>query len=454
MGLWLAFAGMGTAQLLIVESETGVVLVPTREMKEDGKRISYKELNGTAREVGKEKVLAKLPSTPSAEQELTREEAVAAINAILEAKAQHPNLDEPLQREMEIWKGRLDKMPSPADPEALAKAEAIFVAATTKAVPKEYDPKQNYSLEELGQQMESFERLSREFPERAGEVEKMASSWRLEQEQQQAGRKKLEGRWLDPEEWEKEKVSRQAAAKGAFLGSIQIASVSATLIQQEIFFAGLLLFVGGAFLGLSFLYHGVVELLRHRAWWKGGAWTAAGMILFSAVMRAVVLAIALPEPITANDTRAGKELDDLVWLQAGLKESLPAEIRLTDGEINAWWGRRLRFLPLGVTDVFAVRTEGWQVQFVEGGMILDRPGRWLGQALQLRHQLIFSRSEKGEDIYRVEASLGKLPLPPVVVLKTWNQWVESLLTQAQIFPGTKAVKLERLEKGAVVFSGG
>ena len=148
MGLWLAFAGMGTAQLLIVESETGAVLVPTREMKEDGKRISYKELNGTAREVGKEKVLAKLPSTPAAEQELTREEAVAAINAILEAKAQHPNLDEPLQREMEIWKGRLDKMPSPADPEALAKAEAIFVAATTKAVPKEYDPKQNYSLEE------------------------------------------------------------------------------------------------------------------------------------------------------------------------------------------------------------------------------------------------------------------------------------------------------------------
>jgi hypothetical protein len=178
------------------------------------------------------------------------------------------------------------------------------------------------------------------------------------------------------------------------------------------------------------------------------------MILFSAVMRAVVLAIALPEPITASDTKAGKELDDLVWLQAGLKESLPAEIRLTDGEINAWWGRRLRFLPLGVTDVFAVRTEGWQVQFVEGGMTLDRPGRWLGQALQLRHQLIFSRSEKGEDIYRVEASLGKLPLPPVVVLKTWNQWVESLITQAQIFPGTKAVKLERLEKGAVVFSGG
>jgi len=172
------------------------------------------------------------------------------------------------------------------------------------------------------------------------------------------------------------------------------------------------------------------------------------------VARAVVLAVAPSDSIHARGLGEAKELDHLVWLQAGLKEALPAEIRLTDEEINAWWGRRLRFLPAEVTDVFAVRTEGWQVQFVDGGMTLDRPGRWLGQTLQLRHQLIFSRSEKGEDIYRVEATLGKLPLPPVVVLKTWNQWVESLLSQAQIFPGAKDVKLERLEKGAVVFSGG
>lgn len=440
--------------MLIIESETGAALVPTQELKEDGKKIFYKEMSGTAREVSKEKVLAKLPATPSAEQELTREEAVAAINAYLEAKAQYPNLDEPLQRELEIWKGRIDKMPSPEDPEALARAEAIFVEAAGKAVPKEYSFKQNYSLEELSQQMDSFEKLSREFPERADEIEKMAAAWRLELEQQQAGRKKFEGRWLDPEDWEKEKGSRQAAAKAAFLGAIQIPAVSGILIQQEIFFAGLLLFVGGAFLGLSFLYHGVVELLKHRAWWKGAAWAAAGMILFSVVARAVVLAAAPSGPIHAGGLGEAKELDHLVWLQAGLKEALPAEIRLTDEEINAWWGRRLRFLPAEVTDVFAVRTEGWQVQFVDGGMTLDRPGRWLGQTLQLRHQLIFSRSEKGEDIYRVEATLGKLPLPPVVVLKTWNQWVESLLSQAQIFPGAKDVKLERLEKGAVVFSGG
>ena len=81
--------------MLIIESETGTALVPTQELKEDGKKIFYKEMSGTAREVSKEKVLAKLPATPSAEQELTREEAVAAINAYLEAKAQYPNLDEP-----------------------------------------------------------------------------------------------------------------------------------------------------------------------------------------------------------------------------------------------------------------------------------------------------------------------------------------------------------------------
>ena len=105
-----------------------------------------------------------------------------------------------------------------------------------------------------------------------------------------------------------------------------------------------------------------------------------------------------------------------------------------------------------VTDVLAVSVVGWQIQFVDGGMILERAGRWLGQTLVLRHELIFSRSEKGENIYRVEASLGKLPLPPALVLRTWNQWVDSLLEQVALFPGSKSVQLDRIEKGVVVFT--
>ena len=162
--------------------------------------------------------------------------------------------------------------------------------------------------------------------------------------------------------------------------------------------------------------------------------------------------MAVPEPLPIGEGAAEKTLEDLIWIQAGLQEPLPPEIRLTDGEVNSWWSRRLRFAPMTVTDVLAVSVVGWQIQFVDGGMILERAGRWLGQTLRLRHQLIFSRSEKGEDIYRVEASLGKLPLPPVLVLSTWNQWVESLLQQAKLFPGAAGVKLERLEKGAVFFS--
>jgi hypothetical protein len=76
----------------------------------------------------------------------------------------------------------------------------------------------------------------------------------------------------------------------------------------------------------------------------------------------------------------------------------------------------------------------------------------LGQNLLLRHRLFFSRSEKGEEVYRVEASLGKLPLPPALVLRTWNQWIESIVQQAALFRGAKEARLEKLEKGVVVFS--
>ncbi|HBZ85010.1 MAG TPA: hypothetical protein DEO44_04650, partial [Verrucomicrobia subdivision 6 bacterium] len=304
---------------------------------------------------------------PLAEQELTREEAVAAINAILEAKAKHPALAEPLQREVEIWKERLDKMPNSEDPEALAKAEASFTAAVERIVPAAYAPKKNYTLDELVQQLAALDGLAREFPERAGEVEKLASPWRVEEEQHRAGKKKFEGRWFEPQEWEQERFARQGAAKSAFLETIETPAVSPILLGQGIFLVTLALFLGGALLGFSFLYHGVVELMRYRAWWKGAAWTLAGMILFAVVARGGVLAVAVPEPLPFGVGAEGQTLDDLVWMQAGLQEPLPQEIRLTDGEVNSWWDRRLRFAPMDVTDVLAVSVVSWRIQFVDGG---------------------------------------------------------------------------------------
>jgi hypothetical protein len=259
-------------------------------------------------------------------------------------------------------------------------------------------------------------------------------------------------RWLDPVEWEKEKGARQEVAKAAFLGKIQSPALPPLLFGQAFFFAGLGLLAGGGLLGFSFLFHGVVEMLRHRAWWKGSAWAFAGMALFALVSRAAVLAVTTPERLAGEDQADAAQMEEILWQQAGLGQPMADQARLTDGEINAWWNRRLRFAPLGVTDVLAASTEGWRIQFLEGGLTLDRTGRWLGQNLLLRHRLFFSRSDKGEDIYRVEASLGKLPLPPALVLRTWNQWVESIIQQATLFRGAKEARLERLENGKVVFS--
>ena len=436
----------------MLESEEGIVLVSTQEVKEEDGKILFKENSGTQREVAKKKVLKKLPSLPEAGQELSREAAVGAINALLEAKSLYPNLQEVLQKEVEGWKGRLDKMPSPQDPEALAQAEEAFVAATEKAMPSPHDFRKSYTLEELERQVAALAALKNEFPERAEEVEKLAEPWQIEVEQQRAGKKKFEGRWLDTAEWEKEKGAGQEVAKAAFLEKIQSPALPPLLFGQAFFLAGLGLLAGGGLLGFSFLFHGVVELLRHRAWWKGSAWALAGMALFVLVSRAAVLSVTTPERLAGADQADATQLEEMLWQQAGLGQPMPGQVRLTDGEINAWWNLRLRFAPLGVTDVLAASTEGWRIQFLEGGLTLDRTGRWLGQNLLLRHRLFFSRSEKGEEVYRLEASLGKLPLPPALVLRTWNQWVESIVQQASLFPGAKEARLEKLEKGAVVFS--
>jgi hypothetical protein len=67
--------------------------------------------------------------------------------------------------------------------------------------------------------------------------------------------------------------------------------------------------------------------------------------------------------------------------------------------------------------------------------------------------MTFNRSEQGEDIYRIEATLGKLPLPPALVLRSWNQWTEALAQMTVALEVADQLTLERIEKGAVVFSG-
>jgi hypothetical protein len=67
--------------------------------------------------------------------------------------------------------------------------------------------------------------------------------------------------------------------------------------------------------------------------------------------------------------------------------------------------------------------------------------------------MTLNRSEQGEDVYRVEATLGKLPLPPALVLRSWNRWTESLAPMTAVIAAAGKLTLERIEKGAVVFSG-
>jgi hypothetical protein len=97
--------------------------------------------------------------------------------------------------------------------------------------------------------------------------------------------------------------------------------------------------------------------------------------------------------------------------------------------------------------------EDWKVETQDGTLRLDRTGRLLGKNFVLRHEMTFNRSEQGEDIYRIEATLGKLPLPPALVLRSWNQWTEALARMTVALGAADQLTLERIEKGAVVFSG-
>ncbi len=422
-----------------------------RESAKDG-TVVLVEPGGTEKKVPKNRILARLTPAPGPGITVERATAVAAINALLEAKARAVALEQTLQEEVEKWKKILDQLPGEQDPEALAKAEKAFAEANAKAAPKPYDPAAAYTAAELAAQLAAFEGLKKGFPARAGEIDRQAEPWRVEQAEMEAGKKKLEGRWLAPDEWEQERGARERAAREAFLNKLEIPDASPVLLGQGILLAAAGLGLVGGFLGASFLFHGIIEYIRHRAWWKGTAWVLAGAAMVALLGRATGLVLSAPEPFEVAPGRA-EAIEEVFWKHGGERKEFPAELKIADGDLNAWLEKRLRFAPLRVTDIVVLVTESWRLGMEDGTLRLDRSGRLLGRNFVLRHEMTFNRSEQGEDVYRIEATLGKLPLPPALVLRSWNRWMETLAQMTTVIGAAERLTLERIEKGAVVFSG-
>ena len=454
---WWLGAGFvwGGMQVYIIEPSKAdaaheMVLVE-KESAKDG-TVVLVEPGGTEKKVPKDKIIARLTPAPGPGKKVERATAVAAINALLEAKAKAAALERTLQEEVEKWKKILDQLPSEEDPESLAKAEKAFAEAIAKVTAKPYNPASAYTQEELAVQLTAFEELKKAFPARAEEIERQAEPWKIEQTEMAAGKKKLEGRWLNPDEWEKETGARERAAREAFLSKLEIPEASPVLLGQGILLAAAGLLVVAGFLGASFLFHGILEYIRHRAWWKGTAWTLAGAAIIAVLGRATGLVLSAPEPLEVGQGSA-ETIEEIYWKYGAEKHDLPKELRVSAADLNAWLEKRLRFAPLKVTDIVVLVTESWRLGMEDGTLRLDRTGRLLGRNFILRHEMTFNRSEQGEDVYRIEATLGKLPLPPALVLRSWNRWTESLAQMTAVIGAAEGLTLERIEKGAVIFSG-
>lgn len=408
--------------------------------------------DGKNRVVEEDKILARIPVFPEGEAKVEREEAVRAITLLLEAKSKAPALEKVLQQQVEKWKALIDKMPNATDPEALAKTEEDFARAVAAAMPQAHDPMRTYTAEQLEAQIQSLGKLKKEFSVRAEEIQQLLDPWEIEAKYLREGKKKFEGRWLSSEDWERERGAREAAAKQAFLQTIRPPDISPALVGQGTVMAALAAGAAGLFFGISFLFHGVLEVMRRRAWWKGACWTAGGILVVGLIARTTGLILALPAPWERRGEGEAKVLEDLLWETVGLKGPFPREMQVRDADLNAWWAKRLHPGSLSVLEILVVRVEKWEVQFLDGGLRLERHGSLLGRPLVLRQEMTLRRTESGEEIYRVEGMLGGMPLPPAVVLRSWSQWINEVARLAQFFSAPQEIRLERLEKGLATFS--
>lgn len=177
-----------------------------------------------------------------------------------------------------------------------------------------------------------------------------------------------------------------------------------------------------------------------------------GILVVGLIGRGAGLVLATPEAWDQQEQGDAKVLEDLLWHTVGQKNPFPREVRVRDVDLNSWWARKLHPGTLSVLEILVVGVEGWRIQFVEGGLRLERVGKLLGRSLVLRQEMTFRRMENGEEVYRIEGTLGRMPLPPAVVLKSWSKWVQDVARQAQFFGVPQGIRLEKLEKGGAAFS--
>ena len=456
-GLMAAGAWAGPAWVILEDKKPDgppELIRIVKEQKGDGTKgkVLLQEADGKSQEVEESRILARIPAYPEGGAKVDRQEAVRTISLLLEAKSKAPALEKVLQEQVEQWKSLIDKLPNAEDPEALTQAEEGFARAVAQAMPQPHDPMASYTMEQLGSQISALEKLKKEFSSRSGEIQQLIDPWEIEARFLKEGKRKFEGRWLSPEEWERERGAREGAAREAFLKTIHPPDVSPALIGQGTVLATLAAGAAGLFFGISFLFHGVLEMMRRRAWWKGTAWLASGLLVVGLIGRATGLLLAIPEPWEPDPRGHDKNVENLLWNTVGQKQPFPREIQIADEDLNSWWAQKLHPRPLSVLEILVVGVESWRVQFFDGGLRLERVGKLLGRPLVLRHMMSLRRTEKGEEVYRVEGSLGKMPLPPAVVLRSWGEWMEDVAKLSDFFHAPKGTRLERLEKGVAVFS--
>jgi len=425
-----------------------------KEQKGSGSKgkVLLQEEGGKSREVDESRILVRIPAYPEEGAKVNREEAVKVINLLLEVKNKTPALEQPLQEQVEQWKGLIDKIPNAEDPEALAKAEEVFARAVAQAMPQPHDPLASYTQEQLEGQISALEKLKMEFSARMQEIQRLMDPWEIEAQALKDGKRKFEGRWLSSAEWERERGAREGAAKEAFLKTIRPPNILPTLIGQGTVVVVLATGAAGLFFGISFLFHGILEIMRRRAWWKGLAWLVSGLLVVGVISRATGLVLATPDAWEMRADGDSQMMEDLLWSTTGQKNPFPREIEVTDKDLNSWWSHRLQAGPLSVMEILVVGVESWRIQFLDGGLRLERVGKLLGRRLVLRHEMSLRRTEKGEEIYRIEGYLGKMTLPPAVVLRSWGKWMEDVAKLSDFFSAPKGIQLERLEKGRAVFS--
>jgi hypothetical protein len=401
-----------------------------RSAEQDGDVFVITELDGSVTKLDAVLVRLVVDGPPGLDLPVPLSLCISKINTLLEAQRRFAPLKEPLQVLIDGWQaeadlirsGKIKKKGQWIDPVDALKAELFSEA---------YDPKKNYSLEELEVKINKVEATLADYPGRLSDLEQELLPYRTELAYLRQGLVKVDGQWMEAADAGQAQTLAVQSGALDYTKKLELPEVESVIVPAA------MIWKAGAVVGFLVLLFSLLFLFGlFDLFFRAKAVRGMGGLLFNGALLGgvawIVWSASKSEPYTAPEADPSPLLASI---QAMGSEKPPERVRIPATEVNGFIQRHVVWKKPDDRAIYALNSMALSVGFESGVLSVTEQGEFMGRPVLIRHRLEVLAEYSNMTRYRVRTTFGGLSLPNVVSAYFWKNCQARLVPVLRAIPG-------------------